>query len=340
MTIFGLDFSHYDAVPSSSARVVSEGFKFMTHKAGGDKNDAEIGAWWREMKPHRGDVLLGAYWVLYPGNPIGRANAFLNRLDDTCPGWDDGPFILQLDCEIWNDNPATKPGLSDIRAACNQLKHECPKLTPIVYASAGQYGNSLSGLGYPLWNARYPVSAAGPASTIYARAGGNSGSGWDDYSGQIPALWQFSSRVTAIGQTTSDANAFRGTLDQLTALLAPGWVAQEDDDMNLTDKVGNEAYPSRDVQDFFNDWWGMRDNLVVGPSKTPPLPANSPLAKLLAVPAQISLLAAAVAKLEDVDENAIVAGVLAGLSPEAIAAAIPADIAERVADILAQRLAS
>lgn len=38
------------------------------------------------------------------------------------------------------------------------------------------------------------------------------------------------------------------------------------------------------------------------------------------------------------DEPAIVAGVLAGLSPEAIAAAIPLDLADRVADELARRL--
>jgi hypothetical protein len=41
---------------------------------------------------------------------------------------------------------------------------------------------------------------------------------------------------------------------------------------------------------------------------------------------------------DTVDEAAIVAGVLAGLDPAKIAAAIPADMAEQVADILAQRL--
>lgn len=42
---------------------------------------------------------------------------------------------------------------------------------------------------------------------------------------------------------------------------------------------------------------------------------------------------------DDSDEAEIVAGVLKGLSPEAIAAAIPADIAEKVADELHARLA-
>jgi hypothetical protein len=40
----------------------------------------------------------------------------------------------------------------------------------------------------------------------------------------------------------------------------------------------------------------------------------------------------------DVDEDAIVSGVLAGLTPEAIAAAIPDELAEQVVDALAERL--
>ncbi|RKN38443.1 hypothetical protein [Micromonospora endolithica] len=49
-------------------------------------------------------------------------------------------------------------------------------------------------------------------------------------------------------------------------------------------------------------------------------------------------LAAATGR-DPVDEDAIVAGVLAGLSPERIAAAIPTDMARQVADELAARLA-
>lgn len=231
MTIYGWDASHYDAAPAGlGARVVGEGFAFMTHKAGGDKDDAELAVWWNTVKGQRDRLLLGAYWVLYPGNPTGRAAAFLARLDSQCPGWRDGPFILQLDCEIWNGDAGTKPGKADIAAACGYLHAKMPKLRPIVYASQGQYGDSLKGLGYPLWNARYRVSTAGAASTVYRASGGDTGAGWGAYSGQVPAIWQFTSSATIAGQTTSDANAFRGTLDELTALLAPGWST----DMDLT----------------------------------------------------------------------------------------------------------
>lgn len=65
--------------------------------------------------------------------------------------------------------------------------------------------------------------------------------------------------------------------------------------------------------------------------------------RVVAVNASTARIEAALAKLAGtdlVDEPAIVAGVLAGLSPEAIAAAVPSDLAQRVADELAARLAS
>lgn len=231
MTIFGWDMSHYDAIPAGGgARVASEGFSFVTHKAGGDSNDAEIGAWWSAFRSFRDRLLLGAYWVLYPGNPAGRADAFLARLDATCPGWRDGPFILQLDCEKWAGKASTVPGKADIKAACDRLVAKMPKLRPIVYAPKWVYGDSLAGLGYPLWASSY-VTGTGTASKLYP---GDSSSRWSAY-GQAPEVLQFTSSATIAGQTTCDANAYRGTLAQLTALVAPGWT--KEDDMPTADEI-------------------------------------------------------------------------------------------------------
>lgn len=221
MTIYGWDLSHYDG--PDSRKGIDQGFSFFTHKAGGDANDAELGSWWNMMKGYRGSVLLGAYWVQYPGNPAGRADAFLARLDSQCPGWRDGPFILQVDCEIWGGDRGTMPGKADIKAFCDQLRVRCPKLVPIVYAPKWCYGDTLTGLGYPLWASSY-VAGSGAASVLYP---GDSSSKWAAYSGQVPAVLQFTSSAVIAGQTTCDANAYRGTLDQLTALVAPGWKDDE-----------------------------------------------------------------------------------------------------------------
>src|SRR4051812_1077016 len=136
----GIDLSHYDSPDSRPA--IDEGFVFLTHKAGGDQDDAELGTWWNYMRPFRSAVLLGAYWVLYPGRPQARADAFITRLDSQCDGWRDGPFILQLDCEVWGGDRSTLPPLADIRACCDRLVERMPKLRPIVYAPKWAYGDS------------------------------------------------------------------------------------------------------------------------------------------------------------------------------------------------------
>lgn len=226
MTTYGWDMSHFDAPGIGTA--LAEGVKFITHKAGGDAPDSEIGAWWSGVKDFNTSMLMvGAYWVLYPGNPTERADAFIARLDATCPGWRDRPFILQVDCEKWNNNSATVPSKSEIQIFCARLMHHMPKLWPIVYAPKWVYGNTLTGLGYPLWASAY-VSGSGGFKALYP---GDKSSQWSAYSGQTPEILQYTSSAVIGGQTTCDANAYRGTLAELQNLLAPGWST----DVNVTD---------------------------------------------------------------------------------------------------------
>lgn len=342
MTIFGWDMSHYDEIPAGGgARVLDEGFSFVTHKAGGDANDAELGAWWSAFRGFRGRLLLGAYWVLYPGSPVSRADAFLARLDDKCPGWRDGPFILQVDCEIWNNDPTTKPGWSDIKTFCYRLRTKVPKLMPIVYASEGQYHDQLTGLGFPLWNARYRLgNTPGTASALYARSGGDSGAGWDEYSGQTPAIWQFTASATIAGQTTCDANAFRGTLGQLKALLAPGWTTE--DDVALSDD--DKTWIHNDIKALLEKDGAVARGLRAQPNNL----SDSERTKLTDV---IAGRLTPIIQSVDTDETAVTAsivqGVLSGLAgadgaaetiADAVVAALPPDLARQVVDEIGKRL--
>lgn len=316
MTIFGWDMSHYDA--PSIGKAVAEGFVFITHKAGGDANDTEIAAWWNGVKNLDTNVLLGAYWVQYPGDPTGKADRFLSRLDATCPGWRDRPFILQVDCEKWNNDPGTVPSKADIEAFCDRLQNRMPKLKPIVYGPEWVYHENLRGLNYPLWASAY-VGGSGAASKLYP---GDNSSKWAAYSGQTPAILQFSASAVIGGQTTSDANAYRGTLDQLKALVAPGW--KDDLPMDqatfnklmtgwaksadgkaaiggavLDAEVGNTAYPNRKYRQFVNDEWALRDHEIgdATGANANPLSPTSPLGKLLALPTTVDAIKAAVDKL-------------------------------------------
>jgi hypothetical protein len=227
--LWGIDKSHFDS-PYGTTQIIAEGFSFMTHKAGGDAPDGELNTWWNDAKDHRAGILLGAYWVLYPGHGASAGDAFIARLDAQCPGWRDAPFILQLDCEQWQGNPATMPRLGDIRACALRLRQLAPKLVPIVYAPRWAYGNTLSGLGFPLWSSAY-TAAKGVASAIYP---GDSYTGWSAYSGIVPTVAQFASSGLVNGDPNTDVNCFKGTLPQLQAILCPGWLG---DSMarNITD---------------------------------------------------------------------------------------------------------
>jgi hypothetical protein len=347
VTIFGWDQSHFDQPTLGSA--VAEGISFVTHKAGGDATDTELPTWWsgvRGLDPAK--VLLGAYWVLRPDRGLSagtQASAFIARLDAACPGWRDRPFMLQADCEKWNNDPRTVPSKNYITIFCEQLAVRMPRLRPIVYAPKWVYGDSLAGLGYPLWASSY-VSGSGDFKKLYP---GDASSKWAAYSGQTPAILQYTSSATIGGQTTSDANAYRGTLQQLTALVAPGWT--QEDDMELTDVVytaakgnpGSIAAGPRTLGDIL----GALD------SRTGYLANNEVPALGKQVEALGKALLAAIAG-GSTDEDAIVAGVLAGLTPErlgaaftaagitpeALSAALPDDLAQQLADVLAQRLAS
>jgi hypothetical protein len=320
MTIFGWDMSHFDNPGVGTA--AAEGISFITHKAGGDAPDAEVSAWWSGVKGLRPRVLLGAYWVLYPGAPASRADAFLDRLDATCPGWRDGPFLLQVDCEKWGGNGGTVPPKADIRAFCDRLVAKMPKLRPVVYAPKWVYGDTLIGLGYPLWASSY-VTGSGSFKSLYP---GDGSSKWAAFSGQTPAILQYTSSAAIGGQGTSDANAFRGTLADLTALIAPGWATApaSEDDVTPDDVKAIATETAKQV------WATMLDIDVTG--KKPDLQSAGGILRFTSSEHHraidgIAALATELGQAAGVDEDAIVTGVLNGLggsgrTPEQIAAVL------------------
>lgn len=248
MTIFGWDMSHFDSPNIGAA--VREGISFITHKAGGDANDQELGSWWNNVRNLPEPVILGAYWVLYPGNPEARADAFLARLDSQCPGWRDRDvFILQVDAEKWNGQQGTVPGKTDLKQFCDRLaaKTSC---RPIVYAPKWVYGDSLTGLGYPLWASSY-VSSAGAFKAIYP---GDSSAKWNAYSGQTPTILQYSSSAIIGGQGTSDANAFRGTVAELKTLISQK-KGQDVATLDSDDKAAIQQAAAEAVVGFFRAAW-------------------------------------------------------------------------------------
>jgi hypothetical protein len=333
MTTHGWDMSHFDA--PSIGNAISEGISFVTHKAGGDRDDPELAAWWsgvRGLDPGR--VLLGAYWVLLPGRPAARADAFLARLDAACPGWRDRPFLLQADCEKWNGDPRTVPSKAEIGAFCDRLVARMPKLRPVVYAPKWVYGDSLAGLRYPLWASSY-VNGAGRFQHLYP---GDSSNRWAPYSGQTPAILQYTSSATIGGQTTCDANAFRGTLAQLVALVAPGWM-EDDVTPEDIDKIADKVWAHLLRNPYSNTDQPAGTILAYVPSRYPHEVTQALLKRLSTTVAAMAAgqatqadVAALRTAVDQVDDNVMTA--LVGRSDQDVAAALRAALGDRLDAVL------
>lgn len=245
MTIFGWDASHYDSEggrgPMDLAAAHSAGVQFFTHKVSeGTGFTDPRGAAILARAHSSGIPLLGAYHVLHTSNVNAQVDFFLSRLPSW---WADGPFLVQLDVEHWtNDWP---PPAAVTAWVSRFVQKTGGQYRPLVYASKGQYANTLLSVHAPLWNAAYPTSTARPLAAAYSAAGGDSGKGWVNYSGQMPALWQFTSNATVGSQRQCDVNAFRGTIDQLIALTRgvdmAGSLTEADQNFQITQVQGPDG---------------------------------------------------------------------------------------------------
>jgi hypothetical protein len=260
MTVYGWDMSHYDGAGIGNA--VSQGISFITHKAGGDANDQELGAWWSGVRNLPESVLLGAYWVLYPGTPAARADTFLARLDAVCPGWRNrDAFILQIDAEIWGGDTSTRPSIAECNAFAARLEARTDhKYVPVGYLPKWVYGD-VSAFRYPVWASSY-VSGSGGFKALYP---GDTSSKWNGY-GRSVSILQYSSSASIGGQSTCDANAYRGTITQLKALVTPSAIPPAaEDSMSAEDgKQGTaDAFAAAAASISSGDAWGrqFRDNV-------------------------------------------------------------------------------
>ncbi len=218
MTQYLWDTSHYDG-PLSVATLKTahaQGIVALTHKVGeGTGGDDPLDGPVLANARDAGIPLLGGYHVVRSG-PVGpQVDALIALADRDEPWWRTFPgWFWQVDLEKWPYDQV--PAATGI-AFAEELRRRTGKVVAL-YASHGQYGDQLTAWKGPLWNAHY-VDAVGDFKVIYP---GDRWRGWAPYSGREPDFLQYSSSATIAGVTTSDASAYRGTLEQLTALLTGG----------------------------------------------------------------------------------------------------------------------
>jgi Glycosyl hydrolases family 25 len=219
MTIFGWDASDFDwpRGPMNLAAAKADGMTFFTHKATEGTSTKHV---------HTGDALqraraagfefIGAYHVVRSGPSVASQVAyFLGYLDQVAPWWRTFPgFFLQVDLELWSYDAvsaATGAAFSKALAAAQ------PKAV-ILYASRGQYGDQFAGVAGipPLWNASYGTNPVAHYPDAYP---GDGSSRWNPYSGQTPVFLQYGSQCRIGTQPGCDANAYRGSVADLRALI-------------------------------------------------------------------------------------------------------------------------
>lgn len=221
MTTFGWDASHYDGKITKArvVRAMGEGIAFATHKfgEGGTYVDPLAGVNLNAMND-AGLKAIGAYYVpRTPGVSIaGQVGHCIALADQLIPWWRAHPgFFWQDDVELWDyDAVSAATGKAFGRA----LAAASGKMVAL-YASTGMYGGQVADWPGIWWNANYGANQAGPFRDVYQ---GDGFRGWAATGGRQPDILQYGSKTTIAGLTTCDANAFRGTLDELLALINPG----------------------------------------------------------------------------------------------------------------------
>lgn len=170
--------------------------------------------------------VLGAYHVLRtPSAANGSLDAqlryWVSYLDSQTPWWRTYPnWVMQIDVEKW---PYDAVGASTALQFAALLAGSGLPGWKVTYASRGQYGDTLTGIGTPLWNADYRGSVNGSyPGDGWTRTAAGAPAGWAPYSGQTPVLLQFTS-------TPYDTNAYRGSLDELLTLTGGHPMAFLDD---------------------------------------------------------------------------------------------------------------
>jgi len=227
VTVFLRDMSHFDSTESLT------GFIGTTHKVTEGTSFVDPTYAGRLNRFHAAGVpVLGAYHVLHTGSLAAQLDHWLSTLDALTPWWRTHPhFILQIDAEKWPNDPVTGPlhqlaaplpldeyrrvwgaRISTTETFAQMLVDSGAPGFKVTYASRGQFGDSLAGIAVPLWNAAYH-------SSTYP---GDGAVDWAPYSGRTPVLWQYTS-------TPFDKSAFRGSADELLALISGDDMANADD---------------------------------------------------------------------------------------------------------------
>jgi len=234
VTIFTWDASNHDWTRGEMnlAAAKASGISAVVHKVCEGNRfyvDTYFGEFIRRARA-AGFTTYGGYFVLHPGDYAAQAAWYFQILDQQVPGWRSDPnFVVHmLDAEKF-DYMSRAPNAAESQGWCTTV-HVGTGYNPLGYVPKWLYGNSFAGtFTWPLVASSYVKGENAPFADLYP---GDSSASWGAYSGQTPALLQYTSSAVIGTQSPCDVNAYRGSLDQYRALLGATSIG---DDMSAED---------------------------------------------------------------------------------------------------------
>jgi hypothetical protein len=190
MTIFFPDISSYEhglTIQPGTVAVIAKATEGTYYR------DAEYENF--KAQAARIGAIFSAYHFLKAGGGAAQADYCHAMVGST-------PVMLDVETE-----GASKPTVADCAAFIARMRELGGRVWGAYFPRWfwGQVGGDLGSLG---------VAIVSSAYTSYS----DSGPGWQPYGGVTPTIWQFTSSWSYGGQSV-DLNAYRGTVDELAALI-------------------------------------------------------------------------------------------------------------------------
>jgi lysozyme len=206
MTLYGIDISNNQGPNISMQEVKNEGFAWVEAKVS-EGNYFQDSTWpgYRDAANACGLAIIGYHYAISSCSPASQVQAFVNN---------GGGKSVMIDFE------ANSGSISDYWNLVNAFNAAGVEVVltyiPRWYWSGSMGGGDLSKVPGLVSSSYFGTGS--PASTLYNNAGGDGGNGWNVYGGGTPSVWQFTDGALVAGYSV-DANAFKGTQDQLNTLL-------------------------------------------------------------------------------------------------------------------------
>ena len=191
MTIFFPDISSYEAgltIQPGTVAVIAKATEGTYYR------DADYDTF-KAQAAARGAIFSAYHFLKADGNAAGQADYCHAMVGST-------PVMLDVETE-----GTSKPGVADVAAFIARMRALGGRVWGAYFPQWywQQVGGNLASLGVAIVSSNY---------TAYS----DSGPGWAPYGGVSPAIWQYTDKQPYGGQSM-DFNAFRGTVEQLAALI-------------------------------------------------------------------------------------------------------------------------